>query len=97
MFNLYTVLMLTIAGVGLGVMGATGYALRRWSGGWRWIAGAPLLYVVTVALKLVLEVRADPTSHNLCPFELLVPLAIASAVLGALYVVQLFTKRTGAN
>jgi hypothetical protein len=89
--------MLTIAGVGLGIMGATGYALRRWSGGWRWIASAPLLYVGTVALKIILEVQADPTSHHLWPFELLAPLAVASAVLGALYVVQLFTKRTGAN
>jgi hypothetical protein len=94
MFSLATVLMLTIAGVGLGVSGATGYALRRWSGGWRWIGGAPLLYVVAVALKLVVEVRADPTSHNLWPFEMLVTLAIASAVLGGLYLVRLFATRT---
>ena len=91
--NLSTMLMLVLAGCALGCLGATGYALRNWTSGWRWCAGAPLLFVVAAALKIGLEVRADPTSHNLWPFELLGLLAIASALLGALYLVRLFTQR----
>jgi len=91
--SLATMLMLVLAGSGLGVVGATAYALRRWTRSWRWIAGLPLLFVVGAALKLVIEVRADPTSHNLWPFEMLGVLAIASALLGGLYLVRLFTRR----
>jgi uncharacterized membrane protein len=86
-------LMLVLAGCALGSLGATVYALRNWSGGWRWFASAPLLFVIAAALKIGLEVRADPTSHNLWPFEMLGFLAIASALLGALYLVRLFTQR----
>lgn len=85
--NLATTLILVLAGVGIGLVGATGYALRNWTSGWRWIAGAPLLYVIVTTLKIVVDVRADPTSHNLWPFEMLGTLAIAAVVLGALYLV----------
>lgn len=91
--NLSTMLMLVLAGCALGSLGATGYALRNWTGSWRWCAAAPLLFVIATALKIVLEVRADPTSHNLWPFELLGILAIASALLGSLYLARLFTQR----
>ncbi len=91
--NLSTMLTLVLTGFGLGVIGATAYSLRNWAGSWRWLAVAPLLYVVACVLKLVMEVRADPTSHNLWPFEMLGTLAIASALLGGLYLVRLFMQR----
>ena len=91
--NLANLLMLVIAGLALGFIGATGYALRNWAGGWRWLAAAPLIYVVAAALKIVVEVRADPTAHNLWPFEMLATLAIASVLLGGFYLVRLITRR----
>lgn len=92
-FSLATVLMLVLVGITLGFVGATVYALRNWAGGWRWFAGAPLLFVVGAALKIVMEVRADPTAHNLWPFEMLATLAIASVLLGACYLVRIVTRR----
>jgi hypothetical protein len=54
----------------------------RWQGGWRWAALAPLLLVLGVVLNIVQGVRADPTSHNLWPFEMQSAVVLASAVLG---------------
>lgn len=88
-----TVLMLVVAGITLGFISATIYALRNWTDGWRWIAAVPLLFVVGAALKIILEVRADSTAHNLWPFEILAMSAIASVVLGGCYLVRFFTHR----
>ena len=71
-----------ILGIGLAVFGAR--ALVRWRGGWRWAALVPLLLVLGVVLRIVVETRADPTSHNLWPFEVLGVVVISSAVLGLL-------------
>ena len=78
---LFTLFVL-ILGTGLAVFGAR--ALVRWRGGWRWAALVPLLLVLGVVLKIVVETRADPTSRNLWPFEVLVVVVISSAVLGLL-------------
>lgn len=94
--NLAILLMLVVVGLALGFIGATGYALRNWAGGWRWLAAAPLLYVVAAALKIVIAVRADSTAHNLWPFELLATLAIAFALIGGLYLARLITRRMAA-
>lgn len=91
--SLANLLMLVVASLALGFIGATGYALWNWASGWRWLAAAPPLYVVAAALKIVIEVRADPTAHNLWPFELLVTLVIASVLLGGFFVVRLITRR----
>ena len=91
--SLAILLMLVVASLTLGFISATGYALRTWVGVWRWIAAAPLLYVASAALKIMIEVRADPTAHNLWPFEMLATLAIASVLLGGCYLVRLITRR----
>ena len=88
-----TILILVVAGTTLGFIGATIYALRNWTDGWRWFAGAPLLYVIANVVKLVIEVRADPTSHNLWPFEMLGTLALAFALLGGLSLVRFLMRR----
>lgn len=92
-----TILMLVVAGITLGFISASIYALRNWTDGWRWIAAVPLLFVVGAALKIILEVRADPTAHNLWPFEILATSTIASVVLGVFYLVRLFTRRMTHN
>ena len=56
----------------------------RWRGGWRLIAGVPFLAVCVVAAKIVVDVNADPTAHNLWPFELLGAVGIAGVVLGGI-------------
>lgn len=85
--------MLAVAVVGLGVIVLPVWALRRWRGGWRLAALAPTAAIAFVALRLVIDVSRDPTSHNLWPFEILmtgvpclvvlVVLAIARKVTGA--------------
>jgi uncharacterized membrane protein SirB2 len=76
---LLTVFVLLL-GIGLAVFGVR--ALLRWQGGWRWAALVPLLLVLGVVLNIVLGIRADPTSHNLWPVEVLGVIVLASAVLG---------------
>jgi len=63
-------------------------SLLRWRGGWRLAAGLPLLGVAFVVLRIVLDTRRDPTSHNLWPFEIVIATAVALAALGLLHVVE---------
>jgi hypothetical protein len=70
-------------------------ALVRWRGGWRWVALLPLLLVVGVVLRILLEVSADPTAHNLWPFEVLAVVVAAGALLGVLEVIRIAAARLG--
>ncbi|HVP34812.1 MAG TPA: hypothetical protein VMT09_14285 [Steroidobacteraceae bacterium] len=63
------------------------WALLRWRGRWRALAAIPFLFVVLWAAKDIVEISADPTSHNLLPFELIeaaVPVAIFMSILWVL-------------
>lgn len=63
------------------------WALLRWRGRWRALAAIPLLFVVLWAAKDIVEIAADPSSHNLLPFELIeaaVPVAIFMGILWVL-------------
>jgi len=59
--------------LGLGIVGAVApiWAMRRWEGGWRLAAAAPLGLLGLVILRIIVETSIDPTSHNLWPFEVL--------------------------
>lgn len=59
-------LLLLVAGVAWPIR-----ALRRWRGGWRLAALAPLVAMGFVVLRIVVGVSRDPTSHNLWPFEII--------------------------
>jgi hypothetical protein len=59
--------MLLIVVLTIGFFVATAYALRHWRGGWRLAALVPLLGVIAVVVTSVVDVRADPTTHNLWP------------------------------
>lgn len=61
-------------------------SLSRWRGGWRLAAALPLLGVVFVVARIVLDTRRDPTSHNLWPFEIVIGTVVALAALGLLHV-----------
>jgi hypothetical protein len=60
------------------------WALVRWRGRWRALAALPLLFAVMWVVKDIVEISADPTSHNLLPFEFIeaaIPVAIFMSIL----------------
>jgi len=75
---------LFVAVIAIGFAALGGRALLRWRGAWRWAASLPLLVVLWVVGNIVMEIRVDPTSHNLWPFEVLGVVVIAIAALGVL-------------
>jgi hypothetical protein len=68
-------------------------ALLRWRGGWRWVAGLPLLGVIAIVAKIFADIGADPTAHNLWPFEVLGAVAVAGAVLIGIQLIRLAAQR----
>jgi hypothetical protein len=86
--------MLFIAALALGFIVAEGWALVRWQGIWRWLAGVPLLLVSIVVLRIIVDTSADPTSHNLWPFEVLGVMVLAGIALGGLQLVRVFIARS---
>jgi hypothetical protein len=86
--------MLLIAALALGFVVVEGWALVRWSGIWRWLAGIPLLLVSGVVLRIIVDTSADPTSHNLWPFEVLGVTAMAGVALGGLQLVRVFVAHS---
>jgi len=56
-------------------------AIRRWHGGWRVAATVPAAMMGFVVLRLILGVAADPTSHNLWPFEVLTAGLLSVAIM----------------
>jgi hypothetical protein len=55
-------------------------SLWRWKGAWRLAGLVPLAYAVFVVTRIVVDVRRDPTSHNLWPMEVL--LAAVGGLIG---------------
>ena len=86
--------MLLIAALALGFVVAQGWALVRWQGIWRWLAGVPLLLVSVVVLRIIVDTSADPTSHNLWPFEVLGVMVLAGVALGGLQLGRVFVARS---
>ena len=63
--------MLLMLAVGFLGFAGPAWGLWRWRGGWRIAAAAPAALMGFVVLRLVVDTAADPTSHNLWPFEIL--------------------------
>jgi hypothetical protein len=53
-------------------LGLEAAALVRWRGAWRVAAAVPALALAGVVSRVALDVRRDPTSHNLWPLEIAV-------------------------
>jgi hypothetical protein len=85
--------MLVVGGIGLLSVGLPVWALCRWREGWRVAAAVPAAMMAFVVLRIAVGVAADPTSHNLWPFEILQTAVLSSAVIGVL---MLMRKITGA-
>ncbi len=61
---------LVVLGAMLGGIIAPIRAYRKWKGGWRIAAAAPLLLVLFSVARIIIDTSIDPTSHNLWPMEL---------------------------
>ncbi|MGH8687098.1 MAG: hypothetical protein ACREVQ_05255 [Burkholderiales bacterium] len=85
--------------LGMLALGVLGFALPawglwRWRGGWRVAAAVPAALMAFVVLRLLVGVSADPTSHNLWPFEILMTGALSVVIMIAAGVAR---KITGAD
>jgi hypothetical protein len=69
-------------------------AALRWQGGWRFAGALPLAAWVLWAVAVAIEVRRDPTAHNLLPFEILIGVALALGWLGVLALGRRLFART---
>lgn len=84
---LFSGFMLLMFAIALGGLALPAWACWRWRGGWRLAAAVPAALMVLVVGRIVTGVAADPTSHNLWPFELLqagVPAMLAIGVMALL-------------
>jgi hypothetical protein len=91
-FILQAIFMLLVAAFVIGFVVGTIAALRRWRGGWRLAAPLPLLGVIAVVVKIVVDVGTDPTAHNLWPFEVLGTMVVAGAALGGIQLMRLIAQ-----
>jgi hypothetical protein len=76
--------MLAVAATGILGLAAPLWAMRRWRGGWRIAAAVPAAMAGFVVLRIVFGTAADPTSHNLWPFEILQVGVLSLVVIGVL-------------
>jgi hypothetical protein len=83
----------------LGILGFAlpAWALWRWHGGWRIAAAVPAALMAFVVLRLFIGVSADPTSHNLWPFEILQAGALSVVIMVGLAVARKITDTTRAS
>lgn len=80
------VLSLGVAGIAVPL-----WAWWRWGGGWRVAASVPAVMMGFVVLRIVLATSADPTSHNLWPFEIVQVGILSLVVIGMLFVARKFS------
>lgn len=67
------------------------WGLLRWRGGWRVAACVPAALMTFVILRLFIDLAADPTSHNLWPFEILITGALSVTIMVILMVARKVT------
>ena len=92
---MFDIFMLLICALFIGFLGAEVFALVKWRGVWRFLALLPLFMVGFVVVRIVVDTQADPTSHNLWPFELVIWSFLAIAFLGVLVGVRsMFLQRS---
>jgi hypothetical protein len=66
--------------------------LRRWDGPWRVAAALPLPGWALWTFIFARDVTADPTSHNLFSFEILMWAGLASCYLGGVALIRWFAR-----
>lgn len=78
------IFMLLMCALVVGFLAMEVFALVRWKGIWRLVALLPLFIVSFIVARIAVDTQADPTSHNLWPFEIVVWSCLALAYLGVL-------------
>jgi hypothetical protein len=64
------------------------WGLLRWQGKWRALAAVPLVFVGLWVVKDIVEISADPSSHNLLPFELIEAAVVVAIFMSILWVLR---------
>jgi hypothetical protein len=85
---------------GIAVLGALGagflypvWALFRWKGTWRALAGVPVIAVTLWTLKICADLSSDATSHNLLPFEYIIIAIFAGPYMAIVYLLRRIALR----
>ncbi len=91
-FALFGFFMLAVYGLGLASFALPAWALWRWRGGWRVAAVVPAVLIAFVVLRIGIDTSADPTSHNLWPFEILEVGVLALVIMAALFLARRYTS-----
>lgn len=89
-----TSFMLFVLALFIGFIAAEVFVLIRWKGAWRLTALLPLFTVGFIVVRIVVDVRAHPTSHNLWAFEVLIWSFLAFLFLGTLVGIRWIIKIT---
>jgi len=90
---LFSGFMMSVLALGIAALLLPVWACLRWRGRWRMAAAIPLAIIGFTILRIVIGVAADPTSHNLWPFEILQAGALAVVVLAGLAIARRFSSR----
>ena len=91
------VVMAGILGIAVAYLAAQACCVIRWRGGWRLAAGLPLLGWAVWGGLFARDVTADPTSHNLFPFEIMIAVTAALVYLGVLAVARHMLARRSSD
>src|SRR5687768_1102020 len=82
---MFDIFMLLICALFVGFLAAEVFALVRWRGIWRLVGLLPLFIVGFIVVRIVVDTQADPTSHNLWPFEVVMWSFLGLVFLGVLF------------
>ena len=86
--------MLVMLAAGVLGLAPPAWGVWRWRGSWRIAATVPAVIMGFVVLRILVDTAADPTSHNLWPFEILMTGAFSVVFMA---VVVAARKITGAS
>lgn len=84
--------MLALLGLLAAALAWPAWALWRWRDGWRLAAAIPLLMMVVVVLRILIDITRGPTLHNLWPLEILMFGTGSIAIMIALAVIRRFSR-----
>lgn len=84
--------MLAVLGVLAAALAWPAWALWKWRDGWHLAAAIPLLMMVVVVLRILIDTTRDPTSHSLWPLEILMFGTGSIAIMGVLAVIRRLSR-----
>jgi hypothetical protein len=82
-FGLLAMLVILTLPGGLVLLLRAHLRFNRRAGVWRWLVLVGFIPLASTVFQLVADVRRDPASHNLWPFEVVFATAIGIIIMGA--------------